>query len=65
MCQTSWSNNKQCCHDCAIKCTLAFDVGGVITQHEIVLINSGGAACSDELAEAKHHELNQAQKGYK
>ena len=65
MCEQNWSYNTQCCQDCSVKCTIAFEIGGVVTQHEILLINSGGAASPDELEEAKRHDINQARKGYK
>jgi len=63
MCRANWNYNIQFCHGCSTRCNSAFTDGGVLTQSEILLINSGGAADDDEMYEA-HITENRTFRGY-
>ena len=62
MCWAYWSYNTHCCN-CATKCKMAFESGRVLTQQEILQINSGGAADCDEMNTA-HRNANETFRGY-
>lgn len=62
MCQAYWDYKIQCC-ECSKKCHLAMDTR-LISQYEIMTINSGGAASMQEMYEA-HITVDGTQRGYK